>query len=102
MPRQRKENSLKFKARPGAKQFPVSSRTQLPNKVAVNSPAENLRPLLKQYFGFASFRPLQEEIMRDALAGKDVFAVLPTGGGKSLCFQLPRWRGPGLRWSFPR
>jgi ATP-dependent DNA helicase RecQ len=55
-----------------------------------------LRALLKQYFGFASFRPLQEEIIRDALAGKDVFAVLPTGGGKSLCFQLPALVRPGL------
>ena len=35
---------------------------------------------LKQFFGFSSFRPLQEDIIRDALAGKDVFAVLPTGG----------------------
>jgi ATP-dependent DNA helicase RecQ len=52
--------------------------------------------LLKQYFGFTSFRPLQEEIIRDTLAGKDVFAVLPTGGGKSLCFQLPALARPGL------
>ena len=55
-----------------------------------------LRSALKRYFGFASFRPLQEEIIRDALAGKDVFAVLPTGGGKSLCFQLPALVRPGL------
>lgn len=53
-------------------------------------------PLLKQYFGFPSFRPLQEEIIHDALAGKDVFALLPTGGGKSLCFQLPALVRSGL------
>lgn len=52
--------------------------------------------LLKQFFGFSSFRPLQEEIIRDSLAGQDVFAVLPTGGGKSLCFQLPALVRPGL------
>jgi ATP-dependent DNA helicase RecQ len=52
--------------------------------------------LLKQFFGFGSFRPLQEEIIRDSLAGRDVFAVLPTGGGKSLCFQLPALLRPGL------
>lgn len=55
-----------------------------------------LLPLLKQYFGFTSFRPLQEEIIRDSLAGKDVFALLPTGGGKSLCFQLPALARAGL------
>src|SRR5216117_4322537 len=55
-----------------------------------------LRSALKRYFSFTSFRPLQEEIIRDALAGKDVFAVLPTGGGKSLCFQLPALVRPGL------
>ena len=51
---------------------------------------------LKQYFGFSAFRPLQEEIILDALAGRDVFALLPTGGGKSLCFQLPALLAPGL------
>jgi ATP-dependent DNA helicase RecQ len=56
----------------------------------------SLLALLKQYFGFTSFRPFQEEIIRDALDGKDVFALLPTGGGKSLCFQLPALVRPGL------
>ena len=55
-----------------------------------------LLPLLKQYFGFGSFRPLQEEIIRDSLQGRDVFALLPTGGGKSLCFQLPALTRDGL------
>ena len=67
-----------------------------PTLSAVKSETTNLLPLLKQYFGFTSFRPLQEEIIRDALAGKDVFALLPTGGGKSLCFQLPAMVQPGL------
>jgi ATP-dependent DNA helicase RecQ len=62
----------------------------------MTSVATPLLPLLKQYFGFTSFRPLQEEIIRDALAGKDVFALLPTGGGKSLCFQLPALAREGL------
>src|SRR4051794_6023607 len=44
---------------------------------------------LKKCFGYEAFRPLQREIVRDALAGRDVFALMPTGGGKSLCFQLP-------------
>jgi len=57
---------------------------------------DQLRAPLKQFFGFSSFRPLQEEIIRDALGGRDVFAVLPTGGGKSLCFQLPALVRPGL------
>jgi ATP-dependent DNA helicase RecQ len=58
--------------------------------------AGRLHEELKRVFGFESFRPLQEEIILDALAGRDVFAVLPTGGGKSLCFQLPALVRPGL------
>src|SRR5437773_7748439 len=58
--------------------------------------SSSLLPLLKQSFGFDSFRPLQEEIINDALAGRDVFALLPTGGGKSLCFQLPALARDGL------
>lgn len=60
------------------------------------SKSTSLLSTLKEVFGFSSFRPLQEAIVRDALAGKDVFAVLPTGGGKSLCFQLPAVVRPGL------
>ncbi|HEV8574802.1 MAG TPA: RecQ family ATP-dependent DNA helicase, partial [Dehalococcoidia bacterium] len=56
----------------------------------------SLLPLLKEHFGFDSFLPLQEEIISDSLAGRDVFALLPTGGGKSLCFQLPALARPGL------
>src|SRR2546429_7953762 len=60
------------------------------------SSANELLITLKRSFGFSAFRPLQEEIISDALAGKDVFALLPTGGGKSLCFQLPALARPGL------
>ncbi|MGO8764324.1 MAG: RecQ family ATP-dependent DNA helicase, partial [Limisphaerales bacterium] len=62
----------------------------------MNVSRDQLLAPLKQFFGFSSFRPLQEEIIRDSLAGRDVFAVLPTGGGKSLCFQLPALLRPGL------
>src|SRR3954469_24851332 len=51
---------------------------------------------LKKHFGYDQFRPLQREIIEDALAGRDVFALMPTGGGKSLCFQLPALIRDGL------
>ncbi len=56
----------------------------------------DLRIALKKHFGYDAFRPLQEEIVRDALAGRDVFVLMPTGGGKSLCFQLPSLLQAGL------
>src|SRR5215207_10059621 len=56
----------------------------------------DLELLLKRTFGYSSFRPLQREIIEATLTGHDVFALLPTGGGKSLCFQLPALARGGL------
>ncbi len=52
--------------------------------------------LLKTHFGFERFLPLQEEIIRGVLAKQDALVLMPTGGGKSLCFQLPALMLPGL------
>lgn len=58
----------------------------------------NMTPseVLKAYWGYDSFRPKQEEIVRAALDGKDVLAILPTGGGKSVCFQVPAMMKEGI------
>ena len=60
--------------------------------------AMEMKPLdiLKEYWGYDSFRPMQEEIVSAALDGKDVLAILPTGGGKSVCFQVPAMMREGI------
>ena len=52
--------------------------------------------LLKTHFGYDAFLPLQEDIVGSVMAGRDTFALMPTGGGKSLCYQLPALALPGL------
>ena len=54
------------------------------------------RTILKQYWNHDAFRPLQEDIINSVLTGRDALALLPTGGGKSLCFQVPAMAKPGL------
>ncbi|MBL4710441.1 MAG: DEAD/DEAH box helicase, partial [Flavobacteriales bacterium] len=49
----------------------------------------NITQLLLKYWGFTTFREQQEEIIRSVLEQKDTLALLPTGGGKSICFQIP-------------
>ena len=54
--------------------------------------------LLRTVFGFAAFRAGQVEIIETILGGRDVLAVMPTGSGKSLCYQLPALMRDGSRW----
>ena len=58
----------------------------------INSPED----ILKQYWGFSTFKPLQKDIITTVLAGKDTIALLPTGGGKSLCYQIPAIMQDGI------
>lgn len=55
-----------------------------------------MRTLLKRYFGFENFRPLQEQVIQHVMAQQDCLVLMPTGGGKSLCFQLPALALPGI------
>lgn len=71
---------------PAAAERVVAAAVTAPVKVETT---DSLHELLERAFGFAAFRPNQEEVCRAAIDGKDVLLVMPTGSGKSLCYQLP-------------
>ena len=56
----------------------------------------SMEDILKKYWGFDQFRPLQKEIIESVIAGNDTLALLPTGGGKSVCFQVPAMAKEGI------
>ena len=70
----------------------INSEGTMPN-LPSDSPA---RRILKEVFGYLSFRPGQEEVIHEILSGNHVLTVMPTGAGKSMCFQIPALMGEGL------
>ena len=58
--------------------------------------AADIHATLERVFGYPSFRPHQQDIIEDLVAGRDAFVLMPTGGGKSLCYQIPALHRPGV------
>ena len=67
----------------------ASKKTQKATKTSAKKGTQNLQQKLQHHFGFDQFKGEQETIIESLLSGKDTFVIMPTGGGKSLCYQLP-------------
>jgi ATP-dependent DNA helicase RecQ len=68
----------------------------IPNKPDYSLQNEDIHKILTRYWGYTKFRPMQEDIVNAVLEGEDTLALLPTGGGKSICFQVPGMAKEGL------
>jgi ATP-dependent DNA helicase RecQ len=75
---------------------PAPSASPTPAFTAPGDPLEAARAVLRQYWGYADFRPGQDQAIRNVLGGGDSLTIMPTGGGKSLCYQVPAMLLPGV------
>ena len=73
-----------------------SKQQETGGKAATMSTMQRARGILKSTFGYEAFRHNQAEIIQELLAGRDALALMPTGGGKSLCYQIPALLRPGV------
>ena len=69
--------------------MPTQKRNSTNKTTKSTTPSVNLEKALQEHFGFKKFKGDQEKIIQTLLSGKDTFVIMPTGGGKSLCYQLP-------------
>src|SRR5271154_786041 len=76
--------------------MPKPKPKPMPKSKGANVAGEHLRDRIRDYFGFRSFRPGQANAVNSALKGRDTLVVMPTGSGKSLCFQLTALALPGI------